>query len=139
MLLPDHLPIANRVAESNLSAVRRLENALARPLPEAGVNFDRLISDVEIDLINKASRQCSWNQSRTAELLQMKRDKLRYRMKIYEIESERKRGPGRPRNSDTRPDYPAVGPSALDDGHESETPPDATAAAQQDSEVPRRL
>jgi hypothetical protein len=58
------------------------------------------VSDVEIELILKASRQCSWNQSRTAELLRMKRDKLRYRMKIYNIVSERKRGPGRPGEPD---------------------------------------
>jgi DNA-binding NtrC family response regulator len=95
MLLPEHLPMANQVSQ-HLSAVRRLENALARPIPEDGVDFDRLISDVEIDLIVKASRQCNWNQSRTAELLRMKRDKLRYRMKIYDVQTERKRGPGRP-------------------------------------------
>jgi transcriptional regulator with GAF, ATPase, and Fis domain len=99
-LFPEHLPITNQVAQNNLSAVRRLENALARPMPEEGIDFDKLISDVEVDLIVKASRQCHWNQSRTAELLQMKRDKLRYRMKIYEIESERKRGPGRPNRNE---------------------------------------
>jgi DNA-binding NtrC family response regulator len=100
MLLPEHLPVTNEVEENNLSAVRRLENALARPIPDGGVHFDQLMSDVEIDLIVKASRQCHWNQSRTAELLQMKRDKLRYRMKIYEIESEKKRGPGRPNRTE---------------------------------------
>jgi len=96
VLRPEHLPIAGRATDANMSAVRRLENALLRPLPENGVDFDRLVSDCEIELILKASRQCGWNQSRTAELLQMKRDKLRYRMKIYNIASERKRGPGRP-------------------------------------------
>jgi len=84
----------------SLSAVRRLENALLRAIPDNGIHFDKLVSDVEIELILKASRQCSWNQSRTAELLQMKRDKLRYRMKIYNITSERKRGPGRPAEDD---------------------------------------
>ncbi len=98
-LVPAQLPIANQVSR-HLSAVRRLENALARPIPEEGVDFDRLISDVEIDLIQKASRQSAWNQSRTAELLRMKRDKLRYRMKIYDIQTERRRGPGRPQRED---------------------------------------
>ena len=98
-LLPPQLPIAGQVS-MNLSAVRRLENVLARPIPEEGVDFDKLMSDVEIDLIVKASRQCNWNQSRTAELLQMKRDKLRYRMKIYDINTERKRGPGRPQREE---------------------------------------
>jgi DNA-binding NtrC family response regulator len=96
VLRPEHLPISGRVTDANLSAVRRLENGLLRPIPETGIDFDRLVSDVEIELILKASRQCGWNQSQTAELLQMKRDKLRYRMKIYNIVSERKRGPGRP-------------------------------------------
>ena len=104
-LVPAQLPIANQVS-MNLSAVRRLENVLARPLPEEGVDFDRLMSDVEIDLIVKASRQCNWNQSRTAELLQMKRDKLRYRMKIYDINTERKRGPGRPQREERPTDGP---------------------------------
>ncbi|HZM16684.1 MAG TPA: sigma-54 dependent transcriptional regulator [Candidatus Krumholzibacteria bacterium] len=104
-LLPPQLPIAGQVS-MNLSAVRRLENVLARPLPEDGVDFDRLMSDVEIDLIVKASRQCNWNQSRTAELLQMKRDKLRYRMKIYDINTERKRGPGRPQREERPTDGP---------------------------------
>ena len=98
-LVPAQLPIASQVSR-HLSAVRRLENALARPIPEDGVDFDQLISDVEIDLIQKASRQCAWNQSRTAELLRMKRDKLRYRMKIYDIQTERRRGPGRPHRED---------------------------------------
>jgi DNA-binding NtrC family response regulator len=92
----EHLPISGRVTDTNLSAVRRIENALLRPIPESGIDFDRLVSDAEIELILKASRQSGWNQSHTAELLQMKRDKLRYRMKIYNIVSERKRGPGRP-------------------------------------------
>ncbi len=74
---------------------------MARPIPEGGVSFDELMSDVEVDLIVKASRQCDWNQSRTAELLQMKRDKLRYRMKIYNIQSEKRRGPGRPNRNET--------------------------------------
>ena len=88
--------------------MRRLENALLRPIPENGIEFDRLVSDVEIDLIVKASRQCGWNQSRTAELLRMKRDKLRYRMKIYDIVSERKRGPGRPGNHELPDGEPAA-------------------------------
>jgi hypothetical protein len=71
-----------------------------RSIPDNGIHFDKLVSDIEIELILKASRQCGWNQSRTAELLQMKRDKLRYRMKIYNIASERKRGPGRPAGDD---------------------------------------
>jgi len=113
-LVPAQLPIANQVSR-HLSAVRRLENALARPIPDDGVDFDQLISDVEIDLIQKASRQCAWNQSRTAELLRMKRDKLRYRMKIYDIQTERRRGPGRPHREDGNDGFE---PGNGDDGEE---------------------
>ncbi len=122
-LRPEHLPIAARVTDANLSAVRRLEHALLRPIPENGIEFDRLVSDAEIELILKASRQCDWNQSRTAELLQMKRDKLRYRMKIYNIITERKRGPGRPGADDDQDDGASDATSiddaqARDDGNE---------------------
>ena len=115
VLRADHLPISGRAVDTSLSAVRRLENALLRPIPETGIEFDRLVSDVEIDLIVKASRQCGWNQSRTAELLRMKRDKLRYRMKIYNIFSERKRGPGRPGNNEGATEGEAVA-EAVDSG-----------------------
>jgi DNA-binding NtrC family response regulator len=36
----------------------------------------------------RASYATKWNQSRTAEMLQLKRDKLRYRMKLYQIQSD---------------------------------------------------
>ncbi|MFQ5599194.1 MAG: sigma-54-dependent transcriptional regulator [Candidatus Krumholzibacteriia bacterium] len=132
-LSPEHLPIESQVSESNLSAVRRLENALARPISEAGVDFDKLVSEVEIDLILKASRQCNWNQSRTADMLRMKRDKLRYRMKIYDIKTEKKRGPGRPQratqaNEVDAPD--ACGPPDNGDGSSGAAPEPASSEAQ---------
>ena len=40
------------------------------------------------ELILKASNQTGWNQSRTARLLNLKRDKLRYRMKNFNLEDE---------------------------------------------------
>ena len=40
--------------------------------------------------------QSSWNQRRTAELLQIRSDKVRDRMNLYNIVSEWKRGSGRP-------------------------------------------
>jgi DNA-binding NtrC family response regulator len=38
---------------------------------------------MERDIIQRALDRSGGNQSRTAALLQMKRDKLRYRMKLY--------------------------------------------------------
>ena len=52
----------------------------------------------------------------------MKRDKLRYRMKIYNVVSERKRGPGRPGQND------AGGPEdleAVEAGENGQGPQDA--------------
>src|SRR5439155_3450091 len=51
------------------------------PLPEEGLDFDELTQALEKALIVKANEAAHWNQSRAAELLHMKRDKLRYRMK----------------------------------------------------------
>ena len=43
---------------------------------------------MERALILRASYATKWNQSRTAELLNLKRDKLRYRMKLYDLHPE---------------------------------------------------
>jgi DNA-binding NtrC family response regulator len=47
--------------------------------------FEKLVCDVEREMIVKASDQARWNQSLTARLLNLKRDKLRYRMKAYNL------------------------------------------------------
>ncbi len=68
------------------SPVARLEQVVEEPgFPPEGVPFEELLAEVERALIIKASEATNWNQSRTAELLQLKRDKLRYRMKLYDI------------------------------------------------------
>jgi DNA-binding NtrC family response regulator len=54
-----------------------------------GIPFEALIEELERALILRASYATNWNQSRTAELLKLKRDKLRYRMKLYDIRPER--------------------------------------------------
>jgi len=48
-----------------------------------GINFEGIMMRVEEALILRASETTGWNQSRTAELLGIKRDKLRYRMKLH--------------------------------------------------------
>jgi len=66
--------------------VGKLEEILSNPsFPKEGIDFEALVETVERVLILKASEASAWNQSRTAELLRMKRDKLRYRMKSYGI------------------------------------------------------
>jgi DNA-binding NtrC family response regulator len=67
---------------------RRLDSILATPLPEDGIDFEGLVSDVERALILKASEESEWNQSKTARLLNVKRDKLRYRMRSFDMGDE---------------------------------------------------
>jgi len=67
---------------------RRIDSILAAPIPIDGIDFESIVSDVERALIVKASDESGWNQSKTARLLNVKRDKLRYRMKSFGIGDE---------------------------------------------------
>jgi DNA-binding NtrC family response regulator len=84
VLQPSHLPFtAAGVEESTLG--RRLDGIMSQPLPDEGVSLEGIVAELEKELIMKASNQAGWNQSRTARLLNLKRDKLRYRMKGYDL------------------------------------------------------
>jgi two-component system response regulator AtoC len=50
---------------------------------EGGVDLEAALGQVEREVIQRAFDWTRGNQSRAAQLLQMKRDKLRYRMKLY--------------------------------------------------------
>ena len=87
VIKPDMLPfVGARVEESTIG--RKIDTILSQPLPEDGIDFDDIVTGLERDLIVKASEQSAWNQSKTARLLNMKRDKLRYRMKNFELGDE---------------------------------------------------
>jgi DNA-binding NtrC family response regulator len=60
----------------------------APALPEAGIDFEKLVEEVERALITKAYLLTEENQSRTAEILNVKRDKLRYRMKQFGMKDD---------------------------------------------------
>ena len=81
------LPFATQRSDEG-SLGRRIDAILSAPLPEEGVDFESLVGDFERALIVKASEESGWNQSRTARLLNVKRDKLRYRMKSFNIGDE---------------------------------------------------
>ena len=66
----------------------RVRVALASPLGEEGVDLESLSRELEIEIIRKALRETGGNKSRSAELLGLGRDKLRYRMKTLGIEAE---------------------------------------------------
>jgi two-component system response regulator AtoC len=50
---------------------------------EEGIDLESALGAVEREIIQRAFDWTRGNQSRAAQLLQMKRDKLRYRMKLY--------------------------------------------------------
>jgi DNA-binding NtrC family response regulator len=76
-------PRSRPASEATLG--QRVDEYLTAPIPAAGIPFETLTEDLERALIMRASYATKWNQSRTAELLNLKRDKLRYRMKLYGI------------------------------------------------------
>jgi two-component system response regulator AtoC len=81
---PEYLPFsATRMEERTIG--RKIDNLLSQDLPEDGIDFDAVVSELEKELILKASTQTGFNQSKTARLLNLKRDKLRYRMKNFNI------------------------------------------------------
>ncbi|MCU0639799.1 MAG: sigma-54 dependent transcriptional regulator [Candidatus Krumholzibacteria bacterium] len=91
MLKYDHLPEtikAESVSDKPRSISHSLEMALGRPFPEDGIEFESLIANVENELIDKAMREAGNNQSKASRLLNLNRDKLRYRLKTNETEQE---------------------------------------------------
>jgi len=80
-----HLKLtAGERAGDGRSLASRLEDFLtAGDVPPGGIPLEEIIEEIERSLITKAFYHTNHNQSRTAQLLNMKRDRLRYRMKIY--------------------------------------------------------
>ncbi len=84
-----HLKLAPRARGGQEQSLgQRVDEALTTPVPPGGIPFEQLVEDLERALILRASEATRWNQSRTAEVLQLKRDKLRYRMKLYGIHGD---------------------------------------------------
>jgi len=84
-----HLKLGSRPRAAGDSTIgQRVDEALQGVIPSAGIEFEALVETLERALILRASNVTKWNQSRTAELLNLKRDKLRYRMKLYDIHPE---------------------------------------------------
>ncbi len=83
-LRAEYLPFAGEGLEESTIG-KRIDQILSRPIPEDGIQLEGLVGDLEKEMIVKASEQAKWNQSLTARLLNLKRDKLRYRMKTYQL------------------------------------------------------
>lgn len=68
-------------------ALSRLTRVLKSPgFPDQGLPTEDLLNDLERTLIERASEAAQGNQTRTAQLLGMKRDRLRYRMKQFGLQ-----------------------------------------------------
>ena len=86
VLEPQHLKLAPRSRSSVGSTLgQRVDECLTSAVTDRGIPFESLIEELERALILKVSYATNWNQSRTADLLNVKRDKLRYRMKLYDL------------------------------------------------------
>jgi two-component system response regulator AtoC len=88
VLKAEFLPFASSSVEEH-SIGRKIDRILSEPMTERGIDFDAVVSELEKELIVKASEESNWNQSKTARLLNMKRDKLRYRIKAFAIEHDK--------------------------------------------------
>jgi DNA-binding NtrC family response regulator len=86
-----HLKLAGRVRPaSEASLGQRVDEMVTGTIPAGGIPFEPLVEELERALIMRASYATKWNQSRTADLLNLKRDKLRYRMKLFGIQGKEK-------------------------------------------------
>jgi two-component system response regulator AtoC len=89
VLEPRHLKLVSRSRPSTDATLgQRVDEMLSGALPADGIPFEPLVEELERALIMRASCATNWNQSRTAEMLKLKRDKLRYRMKLYDLHSD---------------------------------------------------
>ena len=93
-ILPQHLaaaiaPTSPARADSPIGMLRGVIEQ--GRFPEEGFDLEAALEGVEREIIQQAFDRTRGNQSRTASLLQMKRDKLRYRMKLYDLSRPRDR------------------------------------------------
>lgn len=76
ILYPGDFDLPVRPVHSGISAL---------DVPEAGLNFEELIADIERRLLERALARCGGNKSRAADLLQMKRTTLISKFKALEL------------------------------------------------------
>ena len=84
-LEPAQIPMVGPAEEETRDVIRSIEQAITATIPADGLDFEGLVTELERSLIEKAYRAADGNQSRTAKLLRLNRDKLRYRMKSFEL------------------------------------------------------
>ncbi|MBN2071237.1 MAG: sigma-54-dependent Fis family transcriptional regulator [Candidatus Krumholzibacteriota bacterium] len=90
VLKREHLPgsmITESLSDREFTIANNIGIALGRPYPENGIPFEELMKNIEKELISKAMNESDNNQSKASRLLQLNRDKLRYRLKNFDLEN----------------------------------------------------
>lgn len=85
-----------RISSSRITA--HLHATLSRPIPEEGIDYLSIVYGVERALIEKTLVHAGGNVLQAALLLNIKRDRLRYRIKLLKIRYRRVRV-GRPQQT----------------------------------------
>ncbi|TFG88687.1 MAG: sigma-54-dependent Fis family transcriptional regulator [Candidatus Atribacteria bacterium] len=91
ILRKEHLPesiISESDTDIEFPVASSIGMALGRPYPDDGIPFEDLMRNMERELIKKAMKEADNNQSKASRLLKLNRDKLRYRLKNFDLESE---------------------------------------------------
>ena len=91
VLRPKHLPASIRegaLPAAETATLRTFEMTLSRPLPQDGIPFEEMLRIAEKEFIVKAMREAGGNQSKASRLLRLNRDKLRYRLKSFDLDTE---------------------------------------------------
>lgn len=81
----EHLSLGDMGGLGRNRTLNEVESAISGTIPDNGIDFDRIICDIETELIMKALEQSNYNQSLAARLLGISRDKLRYKIKGLEL------------------------------------------------------
>jgi two-component system response regulator AtoC len=81
----EHLSLGEVISRGGHGILEEVERVLAAGIPDQGIDFDKIICDIEAELISRALVESGYNQSLAARLLGISRDKLRYKMKGLEL------------------------------------------------------
>ncbi len=84
----DMLPDQVKTTVQRCNIVAQLDEILKGSITPNGILFKDIVEEIEKAIILKCLSETNWNQSETAELLNIKRDKLRYRIKLYDLRKE---------------------------------------------------
>jgi two-component system response regulator AtoC len=88
----EHLALGDMAGPRRASPLPELESVITGGIPDNGIDFDRIICDIETELISRALMESEYNQSLAARLLGISRDKLRYKIRVLGLTVDAKDG-----------------------------------------------